>query len=264
MIVSVRSNQPSFKTFEFSPGFNVVLADRTREATKQDSRNGLGKSTLVDIIHFCLGASVRKGQGLRVASLKGWSFSLDLRIAGLDLSVTRSTDSHTRVIVEGDVGPLGFLGEMRLGVLTLHVKEWNTILGELFFGLSAEEASLSYGPTFRSLFSYFARRGQDGFISPFSHHSRQLEWDRQVNNAFLLGLAWEHASRFQEIKDEERTLSALQRAGRQGLLQGMVGTPGNLEAERARLESRYQRQRGLLGNFRVHPQYSEIEHKRMN
>ena len=259
MIVSVRTNQPSFKSVEFRPGFNVVLADRTREATKQDSRNGLGKSTLVEIIHFCLGATARKDQGLRVTSLKGWSFSLDLRVAGRELSVTRSTDRPSRVIVEGDLGGLGLLGEMTLGARTLHVKEWNAILGELFFDLRAEEANLSHAPTFRSLFSYFARRGRDGFISPFSHHSRQQEWDRQVNNAFLLGLAWEHASRFQGLKDEERTLSALQRAGRQGLLQGMVGTPGNLEAERARLESRYRQQRQLLGNFRVHPQYSEIE-----
>ena len=259
MIVAVRCNQPSFRSVEFSPGFNVVLADRTRESTKRDSRNGLGKTTLIEIIHFCLGAGTRKGQGLRVKRLEGWSFTLDLRIAGQDLSVTRSIDNPTQVSLKGEIGGLSVLDERRLGTLTLHVKDWNTILGNLFFGLSAQDAGLSHGPTFRSLFSYFARRGRDGFISPFSHHLRQQEWDGQVNNAFLLGLAWEQASQFQALKDQERTLSALRRAGRQGLLQGMVGTPGNLEAERARLESRYRRQAEQLGSFRVHPRYAEIE-----
>jgi uncharacterized protein YydD (DUF2326 family) len=56
MIKKLSANQPSFKTVEFSAGFNVVLADRTQESTKRDSRNGLGKSTLIEIIHFCLGA----------------------------------------------------------------------------------------------------------------------------------------------------------------------------------------------------------------
>ena len=47
MILSVRSNMPSFKAVEFTPGFNVILADRTKESTRGDSRNGLGKTTLL-------------------------------------------------------------------------------------------------------------------------------------------------------------------------------------------------------------------------
>ena len=230
-----------------------------RESTKLDSRNGLGKTTLIEVIHFCLGARTRRGQSLRVKRLEEWSFTLDLRIAGRELSVTRSIDDPTQVILEGEVDGLSLLGERQLGSLTLDINDWNMILGDLFFGLGAQEEGLSYGPTFRSLFSYFARRGGGGFISPFSHHTRQHEWDRQVNNAFLLGLAWEHASQFQGLRDEERTLSALRRAGQQGLLQGMVCTRGNLEAERTRLESRYRRQAQQLESFRVHPQYTEIE-----
>ena len=42
MILSVRSNMPSFKAVEFTPGFNVeftpgfnvILADRTKESTR--------------------------------------------------------------------------------------------------------------------------------------------------------------------------------------------------------------------------------------
>lgn len=52
MIYSVSCDKPSFKNIEFKPGFNVILAERTKESTIKDSGNGLGKSTLIEIIHF--------------------------------------------------------------------------------------------------------------------------------------------------------------------------------------------------------------------
>ena len=62
MITAVRCNMSSFRDIEFTPGFNVVLADRTKESEDRDSRNGLGKTTLIEIIHFCLGSRTRKGK----------------------------------------------------------------------------------------------------------------------------------------------------------------------------------------------------------
>jgi uncharacterized protein YydD (DUF2326 family) len=56
MIRKVSANQSSFRTVEFNPGFNIVIAERTKESTRKDSRNGLGKTTLVEIIDFCLGS----------------------------------------------------------------------------------------------------------------------------------------------------------------------------------------------------------------
>jgi uncharacterized protein YydD (DUF2326 family) len=259
MISSVRSNMPSFKEVEFNSGFNVVLADRTMESTRRDSRNGLGKTTLIEIIHFCLGAQARRNQGLLVGPLKGWDFTLEMEIHDRALVVTRSTDEPNRVDLDGDVGDLVDTGERRNGKLTLRINDWNSLLGELCFGLRIQEPVPKYHPTFRSLFSYSVRRGRDAFSSPFIHHRSQLEWDKQANNAFLLGLASEHAGQLQELKDEENLLNRLRRAAREGLLQGMIGTLGNLEAERARLELEIQQQSESLQSFRVHPRYIEIE-----
>ena len=259
MILAIRSNNPSFKDVELTPGFNVVLADRTMESTKRDSRNGLGKTTLIEIIHFCLGSNTRKNQGLMVTPLKGWTFTLEIRVNGRDLIVTRSTDNPSWVNLDGDIGGLGDPSERQNGMLKLPVRDWNSRLGELMFGLSSQGPVPQYHPTFRSLFSYSVRRGREGFASPFLHHRTQKEWDQQVNNAYLLGLAWEHAGQFQELKDEENLLNGLRQAAEKGLLEGMVGTLGNLEAERARLESESRRQSESLQSFRVHPQYREIE-----
>ena len=259
MILSVRSNMPSFREVEFSPGFNVVLADRTMESTSGDSRNGLGKTTLIEIIHFCLGAGTRPNQGLRIEPLRGWEFTLEIEIHGRGLIVTRSTDEPNRIRLEGDVDNIPGIGEIRDDEYRVRIPAWNAFLGEQFFGLRQEESTRKYQPRFRSLFSYLARRGRDAFSSPFSHFRTQREWDRQVNNAFLLDIGWEHASDLQVLKDEENTLNSLRRAANEGLLQGMIGTLGNLEADRARLDSEIQQQFETLQSFRVHPQYQEIE-----
>ena len=270
MIVALRANKPSFKEVTFSSGFNVVLADRTKESTQRDSRNGLGKTTLVEIIHFCLGSSIRRRHALRSDHLKGWSFTLDLLVGGRELSVTRNVDNPRWIWLEGDVGDLDDLREeespfaatFELALAEprrrLSTSDWTLVLGDLLFGLT-EDTRTKYQPTFRSLFSYMARRGREGFISPFSHHPRESVGARQANNAFLLGLSWEHASRFQGLKDEEKALNSVRRAALQGLLQGVVGSLGPLEAERSRLESEYARQKESLKNFRIHYEYSDIE-----
>ena len=259
MISSVRSNMPSFKEAEFGPGFNVILADRTKESTRGDSRNGLGKTTLFEIIHFCLGAGTSRNRGLLVAPLRGWTFTIGLQIEDRSLTITRSTDGPGRVLLQGDVDDLEVVGERQLDGLAVRVADWNTFLGQQFFGLILEEPALKYQPTFRSLFSYLIRRGRDAFSSPFIHHRAQREWDKQVNNAFLLDLAWQHASELQELKDNENALNGLRRAARDGLLEGLIGNLGNLEAERTRLDSEIAQRSETLGRFRVHPQYAEIE-----
>ena len=49
MIKAVRCDQESFRTVHFKPGFNVILAERTKKTKKKDSRNGLGKTLLIEI-----------------------------------------------------------------------------------------------------------------------------------------------------------------------------------------------------------------------
>ena len=80
MIHRIAANRPSFRAVEFGAGLNVVLADRTEAATDKDTRNGLGKTTLIDIVDFCLGARVRWGEGLVIDALAGWEFTLEFSV----------------------------------------------------------------------------------------------------------------------------------------------------------------------------------------
>lgn len=257
MIKKLSANHPSFKTIEFSAGFNVVWADRTQESTKRDSRNGLGKSTLIEIIHFCLGAKSSKGKGLRVEALKGWEFTLDVEANGKDFSVTRRVDDPNNFFIKGETSDWPVKPKKKKGEYAFGLRDWNAILGNLFYKLPLESEE-KYQPTFRSLVSYSIRRGKDAFTTPFEHHRKQVEWDKQVHNAFLLGLAWADASELQLLKDRKKGLASLKKASKTGVVKGFVGSLGDLEARRVRLQKKSEAEAAELASFKVHPQYTEI------
>jgi uncharacterized protein YydD (DUF2326 family) len=261
MIKAIRCDRQSFKNVEFHPGLNVVLAERTKESTSKDSRNGLGKTTLLEIMHFCLGAKYpAQGGVLGNKDLLDWTFLMDLDFSGRAFTIRRNTEKPNRVFIDGDWSywPIHPRVDAQTGDTFLVLNEWNKVLGYLLFGLSVDEDN-KYTPTFRSLVSYFIRRGRDAFSSPFEHHRKQLEWDIQVNNAFLLGLQWEHAQKWQVLKDQDKILTELKRAAGAGLMPKLLGKIGELETAKVRLEQQAERGAEQLKTFKVHPQYDDIQ-----
>jgi uncharacterized protein YydD (DUF2326 family) len=218
MIRAVRCDQSSFREIEFKPGFNVVIATRALAATDKDSRNGAGKTTLVEIVHFCLGSSADKKNRLMAPQLHGWTFTLELDLRKKPYRVSRNTANPRKVILEGDFKdwPVKPKRDNETGAFVLSIPQWADLLGWLMFDLPAQARTDSFEPTFRSVFSYFVRRGRDAFSSPFEHHRKQMEWDKQVNNAFLLGISWEYPSKLQRLKDQEKVVSQLRSAIKAG------------------------------------------------
>lgn len=255
MIKRVRANQPTFRDVSFSPGFNVVVADRSKESTKKDSRNGLGKSTLIKIIHFCLGADAKD---LKAPQLQDWAFTLDLRLGGVDVSVTRSVAKPQIVQLVGDTSGWPIEPEAVEGKPTLRVSDWIQTLGSAMFGL-APTTREPFTPSFRSLISYFVRRSRDAFSTPFEHYRKQLGWDMQLHIAYLLDLSWEDARAFKLLSEREGLLKNLRTASEQGLVGDVLGSIGELDADKVQLEQQLQAYATDLGAFRVLPQYRDIE-----
>ena len=257
----LRANQSTFHEVAFRSGFNIVVAERTKESTRKDSRNGLGKSTFIELIHFCLGKGARKGQVPVVDDLKGWAFTLDLELFGERVALTRSVDDPKRVSVAGKFArwPAKPSWDSDASAFFVSVAELRDVVACDFFGLGTEEASTKYSPTLGSLLGYFSRRGRDAYSSPFEHHRKQLEWDKQVNVAFLLALNWQDAAAWQELKDEKKVLDQLGRAVKDVTLPDYLGTEGALETERVRLAEAIAEQERRLATFRVHEDYRNIE-----
>ena len=206
MIHEITANQTSFRPIRLKPGLNVILADRTEGSSRRDTRNGLGKSTLVEIIHFCLGAQIRSGRGLAIPALAEWAFTMDVSLADERITVTRALAEPNIVTVSGlgedwsDIPQVNLMGERSFTQM-----QWRAFLGKALFSLPTTKAP-KYNPSFRSLISYFVRRGHHAFGDPFSHFRNQRTWDVQLHVALLLGLEWNHAVQWQRIKDRDTDL----------------------------------------------------------
>lgn len=261
MIHSIKCDKSEFKSIHFKKGFNVILAERTKEATQKDSRNGLGKSTLIEIIHFCLGGN--KGETLSKPQLNDWTFTLEIDLQNQKYSVSRNTADDKKVFLDGDCSKWSIKPSIdkKSGKQVIATKDWTKMLGILFFDLQPIYEDYKYHPTFRSLISYFIRKdGQSGaFLSPFKQYQEQKEWDIQVANSFLLNLGWEYASKWQILKDRDKVINQIKQEATSGFISNMLGSVGELEALKIRLEAQVRNEKEQLENFRVHPQYKQLE-----
>ena len=261
MIHRLSANQPSFHSVDFTTGLNVVLGERSIGSTEKDTRNGIGKSTLIEIIDFCLGSRATKGKGLNIEPLENWSFTLEITLQNNRVKVTRSISEQNLVIVDGPTK--GWFEQPETSESTgrkfYKVDRWRILLGRALFDIPALTESLSYKPSYRSLVSYFIRRGPDAYTSPFRHFRQQKTWDIQLHTAYLLGMNWKYAGQWQGLKDKEEGVKALEKAIKSGVFEGTIGTAGELETQRIQLERQLQDAEHALQTFKVHPQYESIQ-----
>lgn len=254
MIHKIWANDKRFKPVEFSAGLNVILAERTLESGQKDTRNGAGKTTLLNIVHFCLGADLHR-LSLPKDELQDWDFYISLDLCGAQLTAMRSISNAKIIEIRGDFSNLPIAPEEDSeGTIFYKNDDWKNLLGKCLFKIQ-EKALAKYAPSFRSLVSYFTRKGVDAYTDPFKHFRNQKAYDMQINNAYLLGLNWLHASEAQEIRDKESATRALGSA----IKAGIAATQGELEAERVRIERELKRKSDAVKSFNVHPQYKELQ-----
>jgi len=259
MLISLKANRQSFRAITFKPGFNVVVAEKQSNSSEKDSRNGLGKSTLIEIIHFCLGSTFGKTHALSVEQLSDWRFDLELMLDNKKYIFSRSTTEEPRKMnIYGDVSDWDVDSEEGNGFHIVRVEDVASILTSKGFSLHTEEGK-KYQPSSRGLLSHLIRRGVEGYSDPFAQMPQEKTWSKQINNAFLLDLDWKYASRIQELKDKDNALKAVKTGISSGLLTHLDASIGQLEAESAVLEEELTEAQKQLSSFKVHPQYYEIE-----
>ena len=261
MIHSVCANKPSFHRVEFTTGLNVILADRSEFSTEKDTRNGLGKSTLIEIIDFCLGSGATKGKGLLIEPLQDWIFTVELTLGGNRVKVTRAVANQNRIMIDGPT--LGWIeqpdDDTESGQRVFKVDRWRTLLGSAFFGVPRSGDQLPYKPSYRSLISYFIRRGPDAYTEPFRHFKLQKTWDIQLHIAYLLRMNWEYAARWQSLKDQENVIKTIEKAIKTGVMERTIGSVGELETKRIQLQEQVTAVKHALDTFKVHPQYESLQ-----
>ena len=182
MIRGLISDDPRFKALTFRAGLNILMADRSDDAASTTSaagerrtRNGAGKSSVIDLVHFLLAG--RPEGALKSDALASWGFTGEFRGA-LDrpLSIDRSLANAS--VVQRRSGEKA--GQLSTAALAQEV-------GEEWFRLGEKQGP--GGPSFRQLMPYFARRRRDGgYDHPVRSSRSQTPAASEVNLAHLFGL----------------------------------------------------------------------------
>lgn len=257
MIYSIDASGDTFRRVDLKPGFNVVVADRKESESSTSSRNGVGKTSLIRIIQFCLGGK-RRG-ALDNEPLDDWTFTCNLDVGEARVEVSRST-SGGRIQVQGQWDRLPVdPNSTDDGVAKYSLKRWKQVLGRSMFGLKESTQQQSYTPTFRSLIAFFSRTGQGAYSEPFKTVPQQQSFQKRMYNAYLLGLNWEHAKEMREVKKRRDELKKLKKASESGVFEEIMGSIGALETKRVQLAEDFKNLSNQLDSFEVHPEYSKIE-----
>lgn len=257
MIVSVTANKNTFRPVTFRGGLNLILAERAEGSTEQDSRNAVGKTTLLQIVHHCLGANLSDHLRKPMLREEAWEFTLELMTPSGPISITRGIANNRVAKVSGVTLPQHLEPEpVDDGLQQVSIQALNAWLGQQLFGLPVEKPN-KYCPSFRNLISYFARREFE--VEPYKFISNQPAWDRDVHNAYLLGLEWQPFTDLQILKERKTVLRTVKKSIREGVLRGPQDDPAAMESRRVRLDQEIGELERQLQDFKVHPNYREIE-----
>lgn len=255
---SLTANFVEFRPINFRDGLNIIVADRAKEATKTDSRNGLGKTTAIALVDFCLGANMSD----RLEQMKGnnWYFTLSLTTRpGITLRASRSPDSSGEIHIEGSVVAAGLAEPKDLaddGTVTVGSRKWTNWLGRECF---TREGMPADPPSFRSLIRHLVRYRTDSLIDPFRTLANQRAEAVQAENAYLLNLDWRFAKEWASLRDRKARVA-------------LADDPDNsieariaaLEPQLVRLQRRSERLADDISTFSVLPEYREIESRVQN
>lgn len=223
------------------------MAERSPEATEKHSRNARGKTTILQIINYCLGSNLPSS--LRPLADDDWVFTLTLDLFGDQVSVTRSLKSGSRVsptysqisapVIETYLDENG----------TISVNDWKFLLGLGLFGLDVEQEDSNYRISPRTLISYIFRI--DAVKDPLKIIAQQPAWSWRAHVAFLLGLDWRLVRDLAKLNKESDTFQALQYATSEQLLPGVLRKEPDLLLERTQRQRIVDEVRSRLDGFRV-------------
>ena len=172
-LISLAANQDTFKTVIFNKtGASFILAkqDAPEQFDNSKTYNGVGKSLLVSLIDFCLGAKRNSKISKSLQStLPKWHFILKVEINNKPYKIVRFTDKPQQI---------------NLNDKELSIKTFNSKLEELCFDIPNGFDYLS----FRSLLPFFIRPSKQSYIHYDEPTKVGAPYQKQLYNAFLLGL----------------------------------------------------------------------------
>jgi uncharacterized protein YydD (DUF2326 family) len=243
-LIKLSANKSSFKTVHFKneTGLNFIVATQKNPegSEKGETFNGVGKSLIVALTHFCLGSS--KKDSFK-DNLEGWVFSLTFKIGRTIYTSERSTDLQNKIK----------LNEKELGI-----KSFNKRLESLLFDIPEDISQLS----FRSLLPFFIRPKRASYTSFKNPNAIKNDFQVEITNAFLLGLDVSLVEeKFKLRGEKERIRKLVKELSDDKLLKEFFIGKKDVSLAQQELEEQIIALEADLKNFKVAEDYYEIKNQ---
>ncbi len=185
-LIRLSANHDTFKTINFNEtGLTVIVGSKSKEG---ETYNGVGKSLIVELLHFCLGSNKNDAFG---SNIPQWEFTLEFELQNEKHTISRNTSNQGVILFDHQ--------EMKL-------KAFNGWMEERLFAIPDGIAQLSY----RSLLPKFLRRGHSQYVDP-KITGDYSEYDWLIRNAFLLGIDVHLIAKKAILRDEVSRIQTLRK-----------------------------------------------------
>ncbi|PAE25599.1 DUF2326 domain-containing protein [Bacillus sp. 7894-2] len=239
-LIRLSSNMNSFHTIEFKDGLNLIIGKQANPDDKSLDKtyNGVGKSLLIYILHFCLGSN-------KIApfeeKIPGWEFTLEFSIDGELYTSVRNTSNQSKIFLNGE---------------KLTLAKFRSIMLEKVFGVTEKINNL----TFNTLFPRFIRRDRESYVTYDAFIKNEQEYSKVLNNSFLLGLETEFVTEKQRLRTLFRQTKELKtNIEEDPIIREHFNNNEDTEIEILDLEDNIERLKNELAEFKIAANYKDIE-----
>jgi uncharacterized protein YydD (DUF2326 family) len=243
LLKKVYSNQPSFRTVEFNKtGLSFVVAKQKNPGSSEQGKtyNGVGKSLLVSIIHFCLGADA-KNYKIFCEKLPEWEFFIDYEIDDKKYTAKRSTNNPKNIELNNEV---------------ITINKFNKKMESLCFNIPEDIRFLS----FRSLIPFFIRPKKESYVAYNKPGKTRKDYQSLLYNAFLLGLDVVLVQKKYTIRKEQERVKNLEKNFKNdSLLRDFFTGSKDVTLTLVDLEEQIKRLDDDLSNFKVAEDYNDVQ-----
>ena len=172
-LISLTANKKTFKSINFNKnGASFIIAKQSNPEQFDNTKtyNGVGKSLLVALINFCLGASTQNRITKSLQDkLPDWQFLLTVEIKDELYTIKRYAKYPSKIELNNE---------------NLSVFNFCKKLQEMCFDILPDIQSLS----FRSLIPFFTRPSKRAYVKYNEAETVGTPYQKQLYNAFLLNL----------------------------------------------------------------------------
>lgn len=236
----IRANQSSFHTINFKEGLNIIVGKQASPHNENDGNtyNGVGKSFVLHLIHFCLGSNKIDSFS---NNLPEWVFTLEFEVDGKEYYASRNTSEQNRI---------NFCGQ------DISLKAMRENMLNLCFGISDPPKNM----TWNTLFSRFVRRYRLSYSRFDTYIPKESDYSKLLNTLYLLGIDPSLIVEKKELREKQTDAKKTENAIKKDpFFKRYYLGKNDVELDVADLEYRITELEREISEFKVSNNYHELE-----